>query len=76
MYMYNVLLHIHVHVVLHVHVLGLGQRLQNSFVSKNERIFEGSHVFVSLTFNGYRIPPKLDYCFITSTSLFAVSTWI
>ena len=28
--------------------------------------------------DGYRMPPKLDYCFITSTSLVsvAVSTWI
>ena len=32
----------------------------------------------ALTLIGYRMPPKLDYCFITSTSLVpvAVSTWI
>ena len=32
-------------------ILGLGRRLQNnirSFVSKNEQIFEGSHVFLSM----------------------------
>ena len=68
------------------YVLGLGQRWQNnirSFVSKNERIFEGLHVFltlfinVALTLIAYRMPPKLDYCFVTSTSLVpvAVSTW-
>ena len=33
---------------------------------------------IALTFIGYTMPPKLDYCFITSTSLVpvAVSTWI
>ena len=68
--------------------LGLGRRLQNnirSFVSKNKRIFESSHVFLLIFYQccsypliDYRMPPKLDYCFITSTSLVsvAVSTWI
>ena len=35
----------HIHV--HVHVLGLENSIQN-FVSKNERIFEGLHVFLSM----------------------------
>ena len=55
-----------------------------SFVKKSFECFEGSHVFlilfinVALTWIGYRKPPKLDYCFITSTNLVpvAVSTRI
>ena len=49
-----------------------------SFVSKNERICERSHVFlinVALTLIGYRTPSKLDYCFITSTSLVPVAVF-
>ena len=41
--------------------------------------FEASNVFliffinVALTWIGYRKPPKLDYCFITSTNLVPVT---
>ena len=39
-----------------------------------------AHIFIkiALTFIGYTMPPKLDYCLITSTSLVpvTVSTWI
>ena len=55
------------------YTLGLGRRLQN-----NIRRF--AHVFINvvLILIGYRKPPKLDYCFITSTSIVPVvaSTWI
>ena len=46
-----------------------------SFVSKNK----GSHIFVinvALTLIGYRKPPKLDYCFITSNGVVPVSVSI
>ena len=44
----------------------------------NIRRFTRVFIIVALTLIGYRMPPKLDYCFITSTSLVpvAVSTWI
>ena len=44
----------------------------------NVRRFACVFINVALTLIGYRMPPKLDYCFITSTSLVpvAVFTWI
>ena len=62
--------------VLYVYVLGLGWRLENnlwSFVSKNNWRF--THVFINvvLTLIGYRKSPKLDYCFIMSTSVVSVA---
>ena len=49
--------------------------------AKMSKTFEGLHVFLPmLLLIGYRKPPKLNYCFITSTSLtlcipVTVSTW-
>ena len=46
-----------------MYVLGMGRRLQNniqSFVSKNERIFEGSQVFLLIF---YRCCSKLDWLY-------------
>ena len=45
---------------------------------KMNKKLEGSHVFLPmLLLIGYRKPPKLNYCFIMSTSLVpvTVSTW-
>ena len=47
----------------------------------NKRRFEGSHMFLSMlvllsVLIGYRQPPKLDYCFLMSTSLVPVSVSI
>ena len=42
------------------------------------RMFTNVFINVAHTLIGYRMTPKLDYCFITSTSLVpvTVSTWI
>ena len=62
-------------------ILGLGPRVQNKLRQQkqtNIQRFKRVFINVALTLIGYRIAPKLDYCFITSTSLVpvAVSTWI
>ena len=50
-------------------ILWLGQRLQTTFEASHMVFF---YINVALTLIGYRKPPKLDYCFITSTSLVPV----
>ena len=44
----------------------------------NIRTFACVFINVALTLTGYRMPPKLDYCFIMSASLVPLtdSTWI
>ena len=49
-------------------------------LQKQTNIGRFAHVFINdaLTLIGYRMPPKLDCCFLMSTSCVpvAVSTWI
>ena len=51
---------------------------QLTFKKTNIRRFARVFINVALTLIGHRMPPKMDYCFITSASLVpvAVSTWI
>ena len=55
---------------------GLNLQTFGSFVSKNERRFAYVFINVTLTEIGHRKPPKLDYCFITSTRVVPVSVSI
>ena len=73
-------IHVHVHVRAGTKVakqhLKLRQQKRTN-IRRFARVFN-NFIDVALTLIGYRTPPKLDYCFIMSTSLVpvAVSTWI
>ena len=74
--MYYMYAHVHVYVLI---VLELGQVCKTTFEAssaKTNKYSKFAHVFINVALIiliGYRMHPKLDYCFITSTSFVPVT---